>query len=481
MNINNFTKFQNDRKSKQSLLRKQSRSSCLTQNRKKIVKADEQITLEDLNEGINCIFSSNLSENIKGAYYIRKILGIEYNPPMQQIIDSGIIPALIEFIKRFDYPDLQYEAAWALSNIASGEQEHTKIIVEKGAVPFIVTLLDSPHNYVKEQGIWILGNITGDSSSYSELICQFGAVPRLIHIIENSSAEYLIQPATWALGNICKGEKAPEFKVIKDAVRIFCKLVLNENQEVVQNALWVLSRLTEYSEEAANIVIETGILPLIIQSLKSKDYDIQLPSILITGKIAAGSDSQTSNVIACGGLGALAPLVDSPKRDIRKESLWCLSNISAGNEDHIASVINEGIYPKIIRILYRDEKDVKIEALWALANAAGKGSSSQVGYLVKSGLLSGLVHCLSIKDPSFLLVALLGIKNVLESGLAYKTASEINPYAVIFEETGGVASLEKLQQHHNSKVFEEAYKLLETYFDAKSPDQDLIDIISYLK
>ncbi|KAG5564885.1 hypothetical protein RHGRI_000924 [Rhododendron griersonianum] len=124
--------------------------------------------------------------------------GDERSRLIKEVIQTGVIPCYVEFLTREDFPQLQFEAAWALTKIAFGTTKHTNVVIDHGAVPIFVKLLDSPSDDVREQS-W--GYVAGDSAKFCDLVLGHGALlPLLLQLNEHAKLS-MLRKTTWTLQN----------------------------------------------------------------------------------------------------------------------------------------------------------------------------------------------------------------------------------------------------------------------------------------
>jgi hypothetical protein len=85
-------------------------------------------------------------EQLQAVQTARRLLSSDRNPPIDELIKSGILPILVRCLERDENQMLQFEAAWALTNIASGTSQQTNLVsfLPDRKVNFKVKSLFSP-------------------------------------------------------------------------------------------------------------------------------------------------------------------------------------------------------------------------------------------------------------------------------------------------------------------------------------------------
>lgn len=206
--------------------------------------------VEQLPQAMQQLRSADIAAHLAGSSYIRKVVSVERDPPIQEAVDVGAIPYLVQFLDVDAHPQLQLEAAWALSNMASGTIAQCQAVVDGGCVDKFVRLLRSPDTNVAEQAVWALvrrsqrtrwvyvrsgvrpepraihltwvhmracgwgplshqsqGNIAGDNSATRDLCLNAGAIDGVLALMASSHTQRpsVVSNTMWAMSNLCRG------------------------------------------------------------------------------------------------------------------------------------------------------------------------------------------------------------------------------------------------------------------------------------
>jgi hypothetical protein len=122
--------------------------------------------------------SSDVDVQVDGIVYFRKILAIDRNPPIDLVIEAGVVPLIVALLNNYEALHVQIESAWALTNLACGSTDQVQVLLDHKAHTAIIRALYTKSPALREQCLWALGaricaatyndNIAGNCIEYRE-------------------------------------------------------------------------------------------------------------------------------------------------------------------------------------------------------------------------------------------------------------------------------------------------------------------------
>ncbi|KAF9925304.1 Importin alpha subunit (Karyopherin alpha subunit) (Serine-rich RNA polymerase I suppressor protein) [Linnemannia zychae] len=368
----------------------------------------------------NLLASGNYEQQLLAMVRIRKYLSLQdVLPRIDHVLALDCIHFFITFLNMSDCPDLQYETAWVVTNIAAGTTAQTEKLVEAGILaPLIHNLRVSRCVHVQTQTIWALGNISGDGPPYRDLILGSGALEVILQLIEMcedpsvaKEQKYMIlKIAVWCVSNLCRGSgrAAPEWLQVTPAFPMLRRLMYIDETDILADTCWAMCRILNgtHKMNLENVVIDRELCARFVALLSEPHPTIQVPSLRSLINIASGPEHHTQLLIDAMAIPVLGSpeLLAHPNSTIRRDALLGISNITAGTAEQVREVTvqdNGNVMHRVLEILRRGDLGgeeqgedgseyhpeggdwrVLREAAWVVSNATSVLDLEITGHLV---------------------------------------------------------------------------------------------------
>ncbi|KAL3617619.1 Inositol monophosphatase 1 [Castilleja foliolosa] len=156
--------------------------------------------------------------------------------------------------------------------------------------------------------VWALGNVAGDSPK-CDFVLGHGALGPLLAQLNEHAKLSMLRNATWTLSNFCRGKPQPAFEQTRPALPVLQQLIHSTDEEVLTDACWALSYLSDGTNDKIQAVIDSGVCPRLVELLLHISPSVLIPALRTVGNIVTGDDLQTAYIISNNALSYLLNLL----------------------------------------------------------------------------------------------------------------------------------------------------------------------------
>ncbi|TYZ67035.1 hypothetical protein PybrP1_008589 [[Pythium] brassicae (nom. inval.)] len=380
---------------------------------------------------------------------------------VEKIIESGIVPIMVNLLNSASPlasatrtgGEVYREILWCLTNIASGQYEHTKLVLP--AVPRLLQFLDGANATLAEHAAWALGNIAADCDEFRQQLIASGAVAALTAQLANPAAEpELAKNCAWALSNIARGHETSA-KAFVDAgiVAVLASRLPVDSAhafavDTVVEVAWLLSFLTAREEQYLQLLLASGLVPLLLPHFADASELLATPILRVFGNVCCGAADHHTDEWQLPHVHALLQ-ADSPflprlhaflqpdggAAHLAAESAWVVSNLAALDARVVDVLLDAQLLPLLAQQFHGGSFEVRREVAFALANVA-LTSAAHLAQVLACDVLAGFLQLLAAADVALVGNALRFLENVLRAAPRGVHLVEVN---------GGIDALERVQ------------------------------------
>ena len=162
-------------------------------------------------------------------------------------------------------------------------------------MPHFINLLKSKNVNIAEQAVWALGNIAGDGAVARDIVIQHNVVDGVLALVNDTAPLSFLRNIVWLMSNLCRNKNpSPPFDQIKRLLPVLSHLLSGNDIQVLADACWALSYVTDDENPKIQAVVETGAVRRLVALLGTDEPSIIVPALRTVGNIVTGTDQQVS-------------------------------------------------------------------------------------------------------------------------------------------------------------------------------------------
>ncbi|XP_023775947.1 armadillo repeat-containing protein 3 isoform X2 [Cyanistes caeruleus] len=387
-----------------------------------ISKERETRILLGENKGLDCLLKI-LENNELSDLHVETlaVLGncLEDVHILQQIQLTGGLKKLLSFLEVSTVPDIQKNAAKAITK-AAYHSEIRKILHWEEVEKFLLSLLDTNNDEVKVAASQAISAMCDNIDS--KCVLGFQGIPQLVQLLSSDNEE-VKEAAVTALTNLttasprntrtwshnhlfqhCLGA-APfshGYNVIcivaeAEGIEPLMNTLNAQRDGAISNAIAVLTNLSLQEPSRVNIQSQ-GIMSALVGPLRSTNSQVQSRAAFAVAAFGCDADARTE-LRNAGGLGPLVELLHSKNEEVRRNACWAVM-VCGSDELTAVELCRLGALDILEEINQSTKRKNKFSeaALEKLLDNNLSQKYSRMGYLSSSNIITnGFYDCGQIK------------------------------------------------------------------------------------
>ncbi|XP_017048656.1 importin subunit alpha-4 [Drosophila ficusphila] len=432
-------------------------NSIQFQLQKRADAVSKKPSLDRLKNLVKAVYRAGNQEEQKAAAVAAcSLLCTDDVPDARLLSQSKVLKMVVEFLKEVSLPFLQKQAANALCKVACASSGHASQILNLGAVPLLMDLLNSQDPEVCEQALAAVGNIIGYGPSYTPFSIEPNLVEKLSIFVKQSSFLGTVAKVTRNLCG-CLRMYSP-VELINSVIQTLDQLLNQTGKEIRRDTLLAIGNIAHHYTHNRILSAHEGLMSKILFFLLNNEFEVQKAALYAIDCILSGPKDQHRVLLDLHLLLYLPALLSHSKESIRMKTLSILFSISSGNKDQKQAIVDAGLLPPLLEIMKVGKATLKSAAVLVISNLIIGNNLDLSLYLIRQGIIPKFCTLLSCQDSGV-------IRNILDClrymlGMSGTLAEELTE---VIRMNQGIEKIKTLQFHEDFEVRSIACQIIFKY------------------